>query len=438
MSSYFDVFSLSPFDLTLNPGSLQKTSPLLDSANFVQEYDLVEVLNSKRLDITRMPTYDEIERYNVMERKTLAQVRELPRENVLAWMAPPSSDILREMLVRTPAEQEALHSFAGMPGCVMPNSCKADADCKDGKRCSPDLFLCKKPCLNEGECEAGYLCQTGFCSLPPGMPCDSVKGLTEDWLRMLDYGIFKPAVGGSDVHGISNYEIGCLRNYVRVPTDDPAALDARDLIHAYRKGNSFATWGPFVELTVDGKGPGETARLDGRASVTLRVRVQKPSWFDVSRVEILRNGIMEYVWDVDAADDRFRIQVPNKGVLMLDATVDVSPDKDSWFVAFAMGVNGKAMDPVYGSSELPPVYLGDLFSSMLGSLPLTLPAYIVSPRVPVYYPQFPFALTNPVFLDIDGVDSRGCLITPIAGPPPEWACNYPQGYPAERMPCICR
>ncbi len=438
MSSYYDVYSQSPFDLTLNPGSIQKSTPLLVPANFAQEYDLVEVLNSKRLDITRMPTYDEVERYNVLERKVLASVQELPREKLLARMAPPSREILREMLTRTPAEQEALHSFVPTASCSMPSSCAADADCKDGKKCSPGLNLCKKPCATVGDCDAGYDCLDAYCSLPPGMPCDSVKGMTEDWLRMLDYGIFKPGVGGSDVHGIANYEIGCLRNYVRVPTDDPAAIDAHDLIHAYRRGNSFATWGPFVDVSVDGKGPGETAVLDGRTSVPLRVRVQKPSWFDVSRVEVLRNGVLEYVWDVDAADPKFRIAVPSHGVVALDATVDVSPGQDSWFVVFAMGVKGKAMNPVYGSSELPPVYLGDLFSSMLGSLPLALPAYIVSPRVPVYYPQFPFAVTNPVFLDVDGVDAKGCRITPIAGPAPAWACNYPPGYPAERMPCICR
>lgn len=436
MSSYYDVYGLDPFDLALKPGSSQSMTPLLSPENFVQDYDLAEVLNSKRLDILRMPTYGEVERYNVLERTALADVHELPRGAVLGRMGPGSRAVLKDMMVRTPAEQQALRAFTGDPKCRMPASCAADANCGRGLKCTPDTGLCKPPCTTPEDCADGLDCANGFCSPPPDMPCESVKGMVEDWLRMLDHGIFKPAIGGTDAHGIANYEVGSLRNYIRVPTDDPLALDPLTLIQRYREGRSFTTWGPFVELTVDGRGPGETATLDGRTSVPLRIRVQKASWFDVSRVEILRNGLLEHVWDADAQDPDRRLTVPSRDILVLDATVDVAPGEDSWFVAFAMGVQGKAMDPVYGSAELPPVYLDNLLASALGALPL--PAIHVAPRVPVYYPQVPMAMTNPVFLDVDGIDAQGCVITPNDGPPPDWACNYPPGYPPERLPCYCR
>lgn len=436
MSSYYDVFGLDPFDLALKQGSAQSMTPLLAAPNFVQDYDLAEVLNSKRLDILRMPTYDEVERYAVLERAALADVATLRREDVLARMGAGSRAILKDMMVRTPGEQAALRAFLGEPKCKVPPSCRTDADCAKGLACDPGRGLCRTPCAGPEACPAGLDCIADHCRPPADMPCEAVKGMVEDWLRMLDHGIFKPAIGGTDAHGIANYEVGSLRNYVRVPTDDPAALDPRTLIERYRQGRSFATWGPFVELTVDGRGPGETATLDGRASVPLRIRVQKPSWFDVSRVEILRNGVLEHVWDSGAADPARRLPVPSRDVLVLDDTLDVAPGEDSWFVAFAMGVEGKALDPVYGSAEQPPVYLDNLLASALGALPL--PAISIAPRVPVYFPQYPMAMTNPVFLDVDGADAQGCVITPNDGPPPDWACNYPPDHPRDRMPCYCR
>jgi hypothetical protein len=436
MSSYYDVYGLDPFTLELRPGTSQAQTPLLAPGNFVQDYDLAEVLNSKRLDILRVPTYDEVERYAVLERQALADVAELPRRDVLRRMGPGSRSILKDMMVRTPAEQTAIREFPGSPACRIPSSCTVSADCDKGMSCTPDTGLCKAACEGPGNCVDGLDCRDGFCSPPVDTPCESIKGMVEDWLRMLDHGIFKPAIGGTDAHGIANYEVGSLRNFIRVPTDDPAALDPLSLIRRYREGRSFATWGPFVELTVDGRGPGENATLDGRTSVPLRIRVQKPSWFDVSRVEILRNGVLEHVWDSASPDPRQRLVVPSRDILVLDETIDVSPDQDSWFVAFAMGVQGKAMNPVYGSSELPPVYLDNLLASALGALPL--PTISIAPRVPVYFPQYPMAMTNPVFLDVDGVDAQGCVVTPNHGPPPDWACNYPPDYPRDRMPCYCR
>jgi hypothetical protein len=280
-------------------------------------------------------------------------------------------------------------------------------------------------------------CAAGFCAVPPLGPCAAIKGLTDDWLRLIDRGVFKTGIGGSDAHGLGDFEVGSPRNYVRVASDDPVALDLAGLADAYRQGRATMTYGPFVDLTIDGKGPGETAELGARESVELHLVVQSPPWFDVSRVEVYRNGALEYVFDSGAKKAKWRIPVPNTSVVVVDFRDDVSPGQDSWYVAFAMGLEGRSLSPVYSSCEVPPVYLGDLFQSLVGSLPISLPAYLVAPKVPPYYPHVPFAVTNPVFLDVDGKDDRGCLITPQDSPP-GWACAYPQGTPPERVPCVCR
>jgi hypothetical protein len=301
----------------------------------------------------------------------------------------------------------------------------------------PELGICMVACDGKTACAGELDCLDGWCGDPDVLPCDAVKGLSDDWLRLFNHGVFKWGVGGSDAHGLANFELGCLRNYVRSDTDSPVAVSLLALEQEMAQGHSFLTYGPFVELTVDGKGPGETVEMGGRKSVELRVRVQAADWFDVSRVELLRNGRIEEAWDVDAQEDGQRLEVPHDGVVVLDAALDVSPAEDSWYVAVVAGLAGRTMQPVYGSLELPPVYLGDLFQAVFGSLPISLPSYMTAPKIPVYYPQFPFAVTNPVILDVDGKDASGCAFTPPEGPPPEWACDYPEDYPAHRIPCVC-
>lgn len=436
ITSYFDVFALNPFTLNLEPGMIQKSTTLLDPSNFAQEYDLIEIMNSKRLDIERIPTYAEVRDYNKIQRKLLKNLRNSPREEIVSQMTPPSWDIVRRTLMRTPDEHKSIWSFQGGIGCEIPPDCDEDKDCKGGKKCVD--HLCLQSCNVEKDCPNGYECKQGYCELPDNLPCEAVKGLTDDWLRMIDRGIFKPGVGGSDVHGLANYEIGSLRNYVRYKDDDPVAIDSRSLISAYRQGRSFATYGPFIDFTIDGKGPGEIASMNGRNSLKMKLRVQSPLWYDVSRVEVYRNGNLEYIFDADANKPEFKIDVPNTKIENVNVEFEISPKEDSWYIVMAMGIKGRAMNPVYGSNELPPIYLGDLFVGVFGSLPIPLPSYVVSPKIPFFYAQFPFAVTNPIFVDVDGLDAMGCSFTPPSLPLPDWACNYPKDYPKERMPCQCR
>jgi len=439
MTSYFDVFNLNSFTLEPQPGTMQQQSPLLAPENLSPAWDVQEIANSKRFDVQRMPSIAEVVEYNRVLRQTLDGQALKSKQEILGELIPASGNVVRSMLVRTPEEQGDHWSFPGAPRCVL---------CNDDKGCPTEPLhqcrltpgqpgVCMVPCGEEAGCPGSLACINGWCGDPASLPCDAIRGLTDEWLRLLSFGVFKPGVGGSDAHGIANFEIGCVRNYVRSPTDDPVAVTLPALAREILAGRSYVSYGPIVDFAIDGKGPGETASLAGRKSVKMKLRVQSADWFDVSRVEVLRNGVLEYVFDAHAEDPSFRIEVPNTGIVNVDAQLDAAPDEDSWYVVFAMGVEGRTMAPVYGSLELPPVYLGDLFQSVFGSLPIALPSYMTFPKIPVYYPQFPFAMTNPVFLDVDGKDSDGCLVSPTAGPPPAWVCNYPEDFPKERIPCIC-
>ena len=57
------------------------------------------------------------------------------------------------------------------------------------------------------------------------------------------------------------------------------------MVRAIKAGASFITTGPFLEVSIEGGGPGTTVQAKNKR-ITLSVRVQAPAWMDVSRLEV--------------------------------------------------------------------------------------------------------------------------------------------------------
>jgi len=70
----------------------------------------------------------------------------------------------------------------------------------------------------------------------------------------------------------------------------------RDWLHALEAGRTFITNGPFLDLEVQGKLPGETVTLDGAG--TVRIKGSAVGRVDFRRIELVRNG--EVVAKVDS------------------------------------------------------------------------------------------------------------------------------------------
>jgi hypothetical protein len=120
------------------------------------------------------------------------------------------------------------------------------------------------------------------------------------WYAVLNNGLRVTAVGGED--SISSMHqsklVGSARTYVY--TGD-RGLDAHAWFEGVRKGHAFVTTGPLVELTVDGKMPGEEVSVPasgGDVALNARVRSITP----LERVTLIFNG--EAVADVPLAADR--------------------------------------------------------------------------------------------------------------------------------------
>lgn len=134
------------------------------------------------------------------------------------------------------------------------------------------------------------------------------RGSFYPWYATLNNGLRVTAVGGED--SISSMQIsklvGSTRTYVRT---GKRGLDADAWFEGVRNGHAFVTTGPLVELTVDGRMPGEEIRLPaagGEVSVIARVQSITP----LESVALVWNG--DVVEKIPLSSDRKSAQFNRK------------------------------------------------------------------------------------------------------------------------------
>lgn len=215
-------------------------------------------------------------------------------------------------------------------------------------------------------------------------------GQVDDWFTLLNTGHRLTALGNSDTHSKFSIEAGCPRNYVLVEgSENVASLDEQAIADAVKAGRVVASYGPFVRFTADGDYVlGDTVPVSDGV-VSLHIEVEAPTWMPVDRVELYQNGILIHEWEGLDPD-----------VLKFAQDLDVEVERDSWFVVIAMGEGNMA--PVMTAVEIPPVELQDVVVEALAEVPGV--GSFVSPGVPIPRdgPVFPFALTNPIWVDVNG------------------------------------
>ncbi len=319
---YFDQYGFDPYGgvpgVGGEPGMAAVSTPLLSLANPViqnagmtWDFDALELLNGKRMELIRTPTQRELDDFAAGE----------------------AIDVY-DMQVRTLAEQDDLAA---------------------------------------GVYRLGY----GY------------EGQVDDWFTLLNLGYRFTALGNSDTHGTTSVESGCPRNFVMSDIEQPAFLDDQAIADAVKEHRVVASYGPFVEMWVNGEPIGGEISSGGGA-VDIEVRVQAPMWVDVDRAELYENGTLIHVWDVPETGE----------VLRLDEVHTVTPARDSWYVLI---VNGDGeLAPVFTPVEIPYVELQLVIEEALGGIGAV--ADFLSPTIPIprEYPVHPFALTNPVWVDVDG------------------------------------
>ena len=193
-----------------------------------------------------------------------------------------------------------------------------------------------------------------------------------NWLQLLNQGHRIPGVVNTDAH-YNFHGSGWIRNYVRSPTDDPSQIKAVDIVRASEAGNIVMSNGPFMEVSLKATGsagdgreviPGEDLSLPGGEAL-LKVRVQCANWLDIDRVQVLVNG------RPDETLNFTRWTHPGyfgSGVIKFDRKFPLQLEGDAHIIVAAVGENS-TLGPVVG---------------------------------PVLSQAKPAAISNPIFVDMDG------------------------------------
>ena len=386
---YFDYYGLNSFDLGISPNFImQVADPVFSPLNFSGAMDGFEILNGKSLDLMRRLTVAEVRDYNVGLDELIADFQSgaLSFHGYSEAHVRLGRTIVGRALERTPEEQTAFIDATSGVDC----SCLAS---------SPET------------CAAS--------SASDETPCDGFRGVVDDWMRMLNRGVVKTAVANSDSHGLYHIEAGIPRNFVRSSAEQPIHIDPAELNRNVKRGAVVTSTGPFVRFEIQGAPVGETVEVGTGGDVSLSVHVQSPLWFDVDRVEVYRNGrIVRVFQGCDLAEEgEDCIPFPNTGIDNLKVSWSDSPEVDSWYAVSALGTRGKDLAPVYSSLPLARFGFVETLDGLLALLPIGVGGGGAAP--PSVHPIFPYALTNPIWVEVDG--SEG--ITPPEGEPPFWAAQ---------------
>jgi hypothetical protein len=121
-----------------------------------------------------------------------------------------------------------------------------------------------------------------------------------DWYRFLNCGYLVPIAGGTDKMS-ANTPIGAVRTYAR--TDPNRAFTYQAWMEAMRRAETFVTYGPLLELNVDGQPMGSRIQmLAGGGTVDVTWRVASVT-IPMSRVDLVVNGEIRESVTVSSEED---------------------------------------------------------------------------------------------------------------------------------------
>ncbi len=209
---------------------------------------------------------------------------------------------------------------------------------------------------------------TGFDLLEvlngPSLRSSNNSKTVNDWLNLLARGFFFPAMASSDSHRIDTDEPGYSRTYAHVDDSDLKKVDITAVVESLKRGRSFVTNGPIVELTVNDRYlPGDTlSAVDGE--VELHIEVRAAPWILVDEARVIINREIVRVLQVETVSGSVQRLIEDVRLELTD---------DAFIVV-----------EVVGKGSLYPVVQARSWSGQQEDA------------------VTPYALTNPVFVDVDG------------------------------------
>ena len=167
----------------------------------------------------------------------------------------------------------------------------------------------------------------------------------ELWYRLLNCGLKLSACVGTDaLLDRSTDPLGGSRVYVQV--DGPLTMNK--WLTGLKQGRSLVTNGPIPQITIAGKGPGDTCQL--KAQGTIRVQVNVESYTPFHRVDLIVNGkvVNSRKTSENAEANGFRLSRYH---------VDVPITKSSWVAVRVHGPDHPAIFDGPAWAHTSPVYV---------------------------------------------------------------------------------
>ncbi|MEX1130326.1 MAG: CehA/McbA family metallohydrolase, partial [Vicinamibacterales bacterium] len=165
----------------------------------------------------------------------------------------------------------------------------------------------------------------------------------EFYYRLLNCGFRIAATAGTDNFSDvwRDPPPGADRTYVR--TEGPLSL--RTWMEGIKAQRTFATTGPLVFFTVNGKGPGEEVALGSGSAAAVQVKAEAVSIAPMEKLDVIVKG--RVAQSVVASTDAHRVA--------LDASVAV-PD-GGWVAIRVVGPSSKYVSDSYAFAQTSPVYV---------------------------------------------------------------------------------
>ncbi len=186
----------------------------------------------------------------------------------------------------------------------------------------------------------------------------------EDWFHLLNRGYYFPIVGSSDSHGIDRGEPGYSRTYIMYSGGEANNLDLQSFLQSLKKGRSFVTNGPLLALLVNGRASlGDTISVKG-GRVDIQAQAWSAPWVEIGEVRLVLNGERRIIFPLNGAGrkaEEFRQEI------------SLTLAEDTSICLEALG--RRTMFPVLQSLSRTGEFEGG---------------------------TIPYAITNPVFVDVDG------------------------------------
>ena len=121
-----------------------------------------------------------------------------------------------------------------------------------------------------------------------------------DWYRYLNCGYFVAAVGGTDKMAATT-AVGAVRTYSKLPAD--TLFDYQAWKNAIRAGETFVTYGPLMEFSVEGRPAGSRIKMRRTGgSVQVEWKVASVT-IPMTRADLIVNGEIQQSRSLDASED---------------------------------------------------------------------------------------------------------------------------------------